>query len=86
MDWCRKIEIGKHAVVHGISNTVKNLASKYPGLTKQTVCDFNKLVRSAEEGESSGLTEKLESRKRGRKYILPDELMKKLLNLLRRFA
>ena len=37
-----KIEIGTYAAKNTVAKTLRDLSSKYPGLTKQTVSDFCK--------------------------------------------
>ena len=77
-----KLEIGKHAMQYGVGKTVKLLAVKYPGLKKQSVSDFKKLVVSAKATETSSPPKSLKNIKRGRKSLLPEEMMSKTIELV----
>ena len=70
-----KIEIGTYAAKHTVAKTVRDLSSKYPGLTKQTVSDFRK--------HASTNPEKLKKKKQGRPSLLPEEIMSKTINLVK---
>ena len=44
-----RAEIGKHASLHGNTTTARHFASKYPGLTRQTVNNFKNMYQKEKE-------------------------------------
>ena len=77
----QRAEIGKHAADHGNASTVRILGLKYPGLKRQTVSDFKlaylKLKKSNEAANSD--IKKIVKKKVGRSTLLPESLMKKVI-------
>ena len=77
----QRAEIGKHAADHSNASTVRILGLKYPGLKRQTVSDFKlaylKLKKSNEAANSD--IKKIVRKKAGRPTLLPESLMKKVI-------
>ena len=57
------------------------LKGKYPRLTKQTVSDFKKAFIQAKQ-TAVGPVNEITFRKRGRPALLPDDLMKKTIQMI----
>ena len=76
-----RAEIGQHAVRHGLNQTVRLLKGKYRRLTKQTVSDFKKAFIQAKQ-TAVGPVNEITFRKRGRPALLPDDLMKKTIEMI----
>ena len=77
-----RAEIGKHAAEHGNQFTVRTLGAKYPGLKRQTVSDFKlaylklKISKEAANGDITKIVKK----KADRPTLLPETLMKKVID------
>ena len=76
-----RAEIGQHPVRRGVNQTVRLLKGKYPRLTKQTVSDFKKAFIQAKQ-TAVGPVNEINFRKRGRPALLPDDLMKKTIEMI----
>lgn len=57
------------------------LKGKYPRLTKQTASDFKKALIPAKQ-TAAGPVNEITFRKRGRPALLPDDLMKKTIEMI----
>ena len=68
-----KVEIGKYAITHTVGKAVRDLSHKYPGLSKQSVSDFKKVA----------LAPPKKSNKRGRPFLLLEEIMNKTIQLVK---
>ena len=39
----QKLEIGSYVIRHGISSTVSHYSKEYPGISKQSICEFKRV-------------------------------------------
>ena len=76
-----RAEIGQHAVRQGVNQTVRLLKGKYPRLTMQTVSDFKKAFIKTKQ-TTDGPVSEISFRKRGRPALLPEDLMKKIIETI----
>jgi len=77
----QRAEIGKYAADHGNASAVRTLGLKYPGLKRQTVSDFKLAyvkLKKSKEAEDGDITE-IVKKKTGRPTLLPENLMKKVI-------
>jgi len=77
----KRAEIGKYAADHGNASAVRTLGLKYPGLKRQTVSDFKLAyvkLKKSKEAEDGDITE-IVKKKTGRPTLLPENLMKKVI-------
>ena len=68
-----KIEIGSYANKYTVAKTVRDFQHRYPGLKKQSVSDFKKIT----------LNPPKKLKKQGRPSLLPEDIMKKTIELVR---
>jgi len=80
----QRAEIGQHAATKGNTCALLYLKEKYPELTKQTVSDFAKAYREL-NGKSESEILGIKKKRIGRPTLLPEDLMKKILTLLKRY-
>ena len=77
----KRAEIGKYAADHGNASAVRTLGLKYPGLKRQTVSDFKLAyvkLKKSKEAEGGDIRE-IVKKKTGRPTLLPENLMKKVI-------
>ena len=80
----QRAEIGAYAQTHGDTRALKRFIKTYPSLTRQTAGSFKKqyIEQLKLRGKDSGNVLELHSKKRGRKTLLPDDVIGKSIDLL----
>ena len=73
----QRAKIGERAHKHGISSALRHFAGEYSNLKKQTVFEFKKACEKLKSSQQD--VTKVDSKKRGRPKLLPEDLMKKTI-------
>ena len=70
----QRARIGERAHKHGISSALKHFTGEYPSLKKQTVFEFKKAYEQLKSSQHD--VTKIDSEKRIRPKLLPEDLIK----------
>ena len=77
-----RAKIGKYGHLHGNKQAIVKYQSEFPDITHQSVTDFIKAyVEEKKKSKGAEVTE-LKKKKQGRPTLLPEELMKKTIDMV----
>ena len=76
-----KAEIGKYAMMHGGTASLRHFKDRYSELKYTTICEWKKAIATEEKKSQQPVTE-LKSKKRGRPSMLPDKITTLLMKYI----
>ena len=76
-----KAEIGKYAMMHGATASLRHFKDRYSELKYTTICEWKKAIATEEKKIQQPVTE-LKSKKRGRPSMLPDKITTLLMKYI----
>ena len=69
----QKATIGNYTLINGTSAALRHYVGEFPDLKYTTICEWKKVISSQQKKESKSVTE-LNSKKRGRPPMFPEEV------------
>ena len=78
-----RAEIGKYAALHGVGKSMRKYEQKYPGIKQQSVSDFKRKYKELKSRDPLVEVNEIGTKKQGRPRILPEELMKKSIDIIK---
>ena len=78
-----RAEIGKYAALHGVGKAMRKYEQKYPGIKQQSVSDFKRKYKELKSRDPLVEVNEIGTKKQGRPSLLPEELMKKSIDIIK---